>query len=1212
MNASSQLFVLFLTIILPKSILLEELHEKSFNNLHTTSQPNNIYRNLLKRKVYCVEQNLPISCCTGPKPTKDYLIIRKSFSKKCTIPDCKEKCALLAKKVRKIERMKTKTNRHKKKIAQCNYSNNKVAHEKNINRRKNYKQFDYDSNNNDPKVKLKSASEKRSLNNLAQNDQQEQPQKTNNSSEVSNRQKVVALPQMKVLIRNDDDFGEEKGSTEIAHTKNSKNKKYNVQANIINGNLNKAIPKYVEEFLEICKSLMDSGGESNSNNISTSVVKLMPNDCRLARNKYVPAETSSKNGNTIITLIKDEDNQLRNGAETNFADFISLFKHPKIIESLKPNGSFSNNSITSRSRERDELPILIYPSMKIPLKEMEANSSFLGNPHLARVKNSFSDDNKVNQSENSFGTSNNMPQKNIYIAEYPFTGWSNTASSTATPSGQNSTETFIVQFPGKMSLLRNFSFSTCMTPSFLKFPSICANRPTLSDNTATCITTTTECSTTETNTTTTTEICSIDSATYLPTIETCTTPTAESTNETCITTTEPCTTITECTTSSRNYPNTNLTTKYITTPLTLPIASTKNVTTSRNFITKTSMVTSSKLPWLTRLKPMKEILRADKISTTVSTISKTGEATTLAKKNKLNSLMSSFSKLASRRPFIKKTNSRTSTFMPSDDDDIIPFDNSTSIDEYVDYLNKKCESMHRKYRKAMWDFETNITHQTRKKSMVTSLEMTQFQKNLNAALQPLKSLQINDANLERQIKLLYLPGMASLPDFKITEFEQVLYAMTTIYNAAAVSEWQNPSMKVSFDPVIVTRMAKSRDPDELKYYWLEWRKATGKRIRSLYEQYVELMDMTAVSNGFADAGEMWTRRYETEDFMQLLGSHWEDMRPLYNELHAYVRHGLHQNYGEINLAKDTGTIPVHLTGDLWGEDWRNLYRILAPYHEDYNYMEMDLMEKEKDPPVLLPSLNNLVPASIRTGNRKRYAVKKMVIEAEKMFHSLGFPKLHSSFWINSMFVKSNISEMSCQPSVWDMLKPNDYRMKICGKSTVDDFFKVHEMLAKIEYFMQYQNLSFPFKEAANPSFSDAIAGAVALSVKSRRHLEMINVIPKQKRVKEADTNFLLRMALEKVASLPYSYIIDLWRHRVFQGEILSLEYNKKWWELRTQYQGVSPPVERSEDDFDIGCKLEVAASKPYIKYMKLYVNKPDIKVIYIIVILQVAQKLGKS
>lgn len=53
--------------------------------------------------------------------------------------------------------------------------------------------------------------------------------------------------------------------------------------------------------------------------------------------------------------------------------------------------------------------------------------------------------------------------------------------------------------------------------------------------------------------------------------------------------------------------------------------------------------------------------------------------------------------------------------------------------------------------------------------MVTSLEMTQFQKNLNAALQPLKSLQINDANLERQIKLLYLPGMASLPDFKITE-----------------------------------------------------------------------------------------------------------------------------------------------------------------------------------------------------------------------------------------------------------------------------------------------------------------------------------------------------------------------------------------------------------------------------------------------------------
>ena len=81
-----------------------------------------------------------------------------------------------------------------------------------------------------------------------------------------------------------------------------------------------------------------------------------------------------------------------------------------------------------------------------------------------------------------------------------------------------------------------------------------------------------------------------------------------------------------------------------------------------------------------------------------------------------------------------------------------------------------------------------------------------------------------------------------------------------------------------------------------------------------------------------------------------------------------------------------------------------------------------------------------------------------------------------------------------------------------------------------------------------------------------------------------DTGLLLHKALEKIAFLPFGLLIDQWRWKVFSGEIPPDKYNETWWALRLKYQGVAPPIARSEADFDPGAKYHVAANVPYMRY----------------------------
>jgi peptidyl-dipeptidase A len=304
---------------------------------------------------------------------------------------------------------------------------------------------------------------------------------------------------------------------------------------------------------------------------------------------------------------------------------------------------------------------------------------------------------------------------------------------------------------------------------------------------------------------------------------------------------------------------------------------------------------------------------------------------------------------------------------------------------------------------------------------------------------------------------------------------------------------------------------------------------------------------------------MWRSNYDMppDEFAKELDRLWGQVRPLYVSLHAYVRWKLAAKYGK-DLVREDQPIPAHLLGNMWSQEWNNIY------------------------PLLAPSIDNSGPDVGAALRAKNMDAKGMVRYAEGFFKSLGFEPLPSSFWERSMFTKPRDREVVCHASASDIDFKEDVRIKVCIEPTAEDFTTVHHELGHNFYQRAYDGLSPLFRNSANDGFHEAIGDTIALSV-TPEYLKEIGLIDSVS-PPSADIGLLLDRSLEKIAFLPFGLLVDQWRWKVFSGETKPADYNKSWWELRLKYQGIAPPVSRSEADFDPGAKYHVASNVPYARY----------------------------
>ena len=361
---------------------------------------------------------------------------------------------------------------------------------------------------------------------------------------------------------------------------------------------------------------------------------------------------------------------------------------------------------------------------------------------------------------------------------------------------------------------------------------------------------------------------------------------------------------------------------------------------------------------------------------------------------------------------------------------------------------------------------------------------------------------------------------------------------------------------------IEAAMGTNRNPDDLAEMWESWHSNVGAPMKDDYARMVAIANEGAKELGFADVGAMWRSGYDmpADDFAKLTDKLWGQVKPLYDELHCYTREKLNQKYGDEVQAK-TGPIRADLLGNMWAQEWGNIYDIVAP--EGAGDIGFDTTE--------------LLTA-------KGYDAKKMVKAGEGFFSSLGFEPLPDTFWARSQFTKPADREVVCHASAWDIDNVDDIRIKMCIKVNGDDFVTIHHELGHNYYQRAYNKQSYLHLDGANDGFHEAIGDAIALSI-TPEYMVQVGLLDADKVPSaDKDVGLLLRQAMDKVAFLPFGLLVDKWRWGVFKGSVKPEGYTPAWHALKLQYQGIVPPVDRPDDAFDPGAKYHIPGNTPYSRY----------------------------
>jgi peptidyl-dipeptidase A len=258
----------------------------------------------------------------------------------------------------------------------------------------------------------------------------------------------------------------------------------------------------------------------------------------------------------------------------------------------------------------------------------------------------------------------------------------------------------------------------------------------------------------------------------------------------------------------------------------------------------------------------------------------------------------------------------------------------------------------------------------------------------------------------RQLNLLKVALVIATPSDP-KEAEELTTLVSAMRGEYGRGKWcrdtAKPESCMTIDDITKV-LATSRNEKEIRQAWEGWH-TISPPMKKEYQRFAELSNKGAKELGFADNGAMWRAKYDMppDAFTKELDRLYEQLRPLYLQLHTYVRAKLHKKYGDV--VPEKGPIPAHLLGNIWAQDWSNIYDLVAPANADVGYSLTDILKR-----------------------RKTGAID-MVKTGEHFFVSLGFEPLPKTFWERSLFVRPRDREVVCHASAWDIDNLSDVRIR---------------------------------------------------------------------------------------------------------------------------------------------------------------------------------------
>ncbi|KAL3288649.1 hypothetical protein HHI36_003082 [Cryptolaemus montrouzieri] len=460
---------------------------------------------------------------------------------------------------------------------------------------------------------------------------------------------------------------------------------------------------------------------------------------------------------------------------------------------------------------------------------------------------------------------------------------------------------------------------------------------------------------------------------------------------------------------------------------------------------------------------------------------------------------------------------------------------------------------------SQWIYATNMTDFNKRRMVEEQVLKAKFDKLTWSRAMAFDWTKIPDPMVRRHLKFLVTSGRGSLPDEKYNEIHHLISEMKDIYAHVRVCPYDNND-KIYCDLELEDLseiMAKSRNPLELAHVWKEWHDKTGPPMKNKFMRYVEIANQASKFNGFQDAGEEMRYLYEDADFENVVAETFQRLQPLYKEFFTYVRKKLVKQYGP-NVVRPEGPLPAHILGNIWAQDWSNIENIVTPYP---NTPKIDVTDEMR---------------------RQGFTPLRIFQMSEEFFTSLGLKPMPPEFWRHSMIEKPVNRKVQCTASAWDFCNRLDYRIKQCTEVQMKDLITSHHEMAHIQYYLYYADQPYLYRDGANPGFHEGIANAISLSVYNPTHLHLVGLFNNDTTDYETNMKFLFGMALGKLAYAPYAYLVDLWRYEIFRNGVSNM--NSDWWQLRIKFQGVVPPIPRSEQHLDAAAKRHIPADMPYMKY----------------------------
>ena len=422
--------------------------------------------------------------------------------------------------------------------------------------------------------------------------------------------------------------------------------------------------------------------------------------------------------------------------------------------------------------------------------------------------------------------------------------------------------------------------------------------------------------------------------------------------------------------------------------------------------------------------------------------------------------------------------------------------------------------------------------------------------------------------LDMRRKMTMLTAGITLPTPAGGDHAQRLAELTTRMSSA----YSTGTIDIDDTPVTLdtleVMMGTERDPEFLAMMWNDWRAAINPAQMSQdYAEMVEIANAGARELGFSDLAEMWLSNYDmpADEMEAEVERLWGQVEPLYEQLHCYVRDGLNETYGD-DVQATSGPIRADLLGNMWAQGWAPINDIVGIDSGESGGYDLTQLLEAND-----------------------YTPLQMVETGERFYTSLGLEPLPETFWERSLITRPRDRDVVCHASAWNLDNEEDIRIKMCTHVNAEDFRTVHHELGHNFYQRAYRGQDMLFRNGAHDGFHEAIGDFVALSV-TPDYLVQIGLLGEDEVPDEsADLGLMMDLALDKIAFLPFAVMMDQWRWRVFRGEITPDQYNTAWWELREQYQGLMPPVDRPADAFDPGAKYHIANNVPYLRYFLSYI-----------------------